>query len=268
VHLPQRVRDLLSAQGLEWPGAIEAFDVLASTNDLAKEKARAGAPEWTAILAGEQTHGRGRHGHGWVSTPGNLFLSLILRPRVPPREASLIPLAAGVGLAEAVADLGVEARLKWPNDVMAGGRKLAGILVEGSGLGEPQPSVVVGVGLNLSPSLEEVPPELRESIGSIGALTQDVPGVDEAAAAVLRRLALWYHALGREGAPAVMAAWRRWSLDWWGQSVTVRSGEDVVAGILRGVDDRGALLLLRDDGTEVALFSGEVSGLRLQQKGT
>jgi BirA family biotin operon repressor/biotin-[acetyl-CoA-carboxylase] ligase len=266
-ELAQRIRGLLLAQGVDWPSAIEDFETLASTNDRARDRARAGAPEWTTILAGEQTRGRGRHGHGWLSTPGNLFVSVVLRPSFPVLEVSLLPLAAGVAVAEAARDLGVAARLKWPNDVLADGKKLAGILVEGSGLGETQPSFVVGVGMNLRLSDREIPPELQESVVSIEALTHRDPGVDVAAAAVLPRLTVWYHALERDGAPAVLAAWRRWSVDWWGERVAVRSGADVVRGVLRGIDERGALLLLRDDGTELALFSGEVNELRRAPEG-
>ena len=265
-ELGAKVRLRLSAHGMIWPAAIEDFDTLASTNDMAKERARAGAPPWTAILAGEQTRGRGRHGHGWLSTRGNLFLSVILRPSIPAAEVPLLPLAAGVAVAEAMGDLGVDVRLKWPNDVLAGGKKLAGILVEGS-LGETPPSVVVGVGVNLRLSRERLPEDLQGSVVSVEALTRRDPGVDTAAAAVLTRLTVWYHALERHGASAVLAAWRGWSIDWWGQWVEVRSGDDVVQGVLRGVDGRGALVLGCHDGTERTVFSGEVRELRLAQAG-
>jgi BirA family biotin operon repressor/biotin-[acetyl-CoA-carboxylase] ligase len=266
-ELAQRIRGLLSARGLDWPAPIEDFETLASTNDTAKDRARTGAPQWTAILAGEQTRGRGRHGHDWLSTPGNLFVSVVLRPSLPALGVSLLPLAAGVAVAEAVGELGVVARLKWPNDVLAEGRKLAGILVEGSDLGETQPSVVVGVGVNLRLSLADVPPELRERVISIEAVTQRSAGVEVAAAAVLARLTVWYHALERDGVPAILAAWRRWSVDWWGERVAVRSGADVVRGVFLGIDERGALVLRADDGRELAFFSGEVSEIRRTPEG-
>jgi len=258
----QRIRALLLARGVDWPAAIECFESVASTNDVAKDLARTGAPQWTTVLAGEQTAGRGRHGHAWHSSRGGLFVSVLLRPSFPVSQVALLPFAAGVAVAEGVSDLGVAVRLKWPNDVLADGRKLAGILVETSGLGEAQPSAVVGVGLNLRLSANEIPAELQERAVSIEALTDGDPGVEAAAAAVLSRLTVWYHALERRGAPAVLAAWRGWSIDWWGRRVSALCAGSVVQGVLQGIDDRGALLLRRDDGTELALLSGEVSEIR------
>lgn len=259
----RRIRECLKARGLDWPAAILDFPSLTSTNDLAKERAREGASEWSVITADEQTAGRGRQGHGWASPPGNLFLSVILRPHLGPRQALLIPLAAGVAIAEAVGELGVEARLKWPNDVLADGKKLAGILVEGSGLGTAEASVVVGVGMNLTMTADEAPSEIRESAISIRALSGRAVGVDTAASAVLARLTVWYHALGRKGPDAVLGAWREWSIDWWGQRVEARLGASVLHGLARRVDEQGALVLAQDDGTEVALLSGDVRELRL-----
>jgi BirA family biotin operon repressor/biotin-[acetyl-CoA-carboxylase] ligase len=107
---------------VEWP------EVIVSTSDRLKALARAGAPEWTAVLADRQTGGRGREGRTWASPIGGLYLSVLLRPRFA--RAGLLPLAAGVAVAEAAGELGVRAELKWPNDVMASGRTLAGVLSE------------------------------------------------------------------------------------------------------------------------------------------
>src|SRR6266540_629595 len=117
--LADRLRDALRARGLDWPAPIEHHVRLGSTSDRLKEKARKGAPEWAAVLADEQTGGRGRQGRAWASPPGGLYLSVLLRPRFAP--ASLIPLAAGVAVVEALGEHGVTAELKWPNDVLAGG---------------------------------------------------------------------------------------------------------------------------------------------------
>jgi len=140
---PQALAALLASRGLTWPAPIEHVETVTSTNDLLKERARQGALEWTVVWADRQTAGRGRHGRGWHSPPGNLFLSVLLRPSLSPDRVLLLPLAAGVAVAAAVAELGVAAHLKWPNDLVVGERKLAGILVEGLA----SAAVLVGLGL-------------------------------------------------------------------------------------------------------------------------
>ncbi|HLA79334.1 MAG TPA: biotin--[acetyl-CoA-carboxylase] ligase, partial [Vicinamibacteria bacterium] len=106
-----------------WPGEIYHFAELGSTNDWLKDACRHGLPEWSLVVADRQTAGRGRHGRAWASPPGNLYLSVLLRPRLPAELVSLLPLLAGVAVVEAAAGWGVAAELKWPNDVQAGGLK-------------------------------------------------------------------------------------------------------------------------------------------------
>src|SRR5687767_3265693 len=106
-----RLRVRLEERGRRWPAPIEHLPVVGSTNDWLKERARAGAPEWSAILADLQTAGRGRQGRQWHSPAGNLFLSVLLRPALGFERAALIPLAAGVAAAESLEEWGVAARL-------------------------------------------------------------------------------------------------------------------------------------------------------------
>jgi BirA family biotin operon repressor/biotin-[acetyl-CoA-carboxylase] ligase len=241
-----------------------------STNEWLKERARAGAPEWTAVVADEQTAGRGRHGRRWVMRPGDLALSVLVRPAAAPDALLLLPLAAGVAVAEAVAALGLDASLKWPNDVVvergrgqgAGYRKLAGILVEGVSEGD-RLAVVIGIGLNLVAG----PPddvEMETAATSLQAETGREVARDEAADAVLARLRVWYDAVARGDARAVVEAFTARALPWWGREVEVRSGDTALRGIARGIDHRGALLLERDDGTTAAVVSGEARQVRLR----
>ena len=124
------VRSLLRTRGREWPAPIGWLETVGSTNDAMKDRARAGAPAWSAVVASRQTTGRGRQGRAWLSPEGNLFLSVLLRPALALDRAGMLPLAAGVAAAEAAGEWGVDARLKWPNDLMVAGRKLGGVLVE------------------------------------------------------------------------------------------------------------------------------------------
>jgi len=259
------VREALRARGLDWPAPIEHHARLGSTSDLLKEKAREGAPEWAAVLADEQTGGRGRQGRAWASPPGGLYLSVLLRPQFAP--ASLIPLAAGVAVVEALREHGVTAELKWPNDVLAGGRKLAGILAEASSSSSGLEWVVLGVGMNLLAPSEALPDDLRDGAASVLALTGRRLEPAAAATAVLARLTVWYDAL-RADAPSVLRAWRACAVPWWGRRVELRSRGSVVRGVAEDLDPAGALLLTLEDGSRRTVLSGEVTAVRLAAEGT
>jgi BirA family biotin operon repressor/biotin-[acetyl-CoA-carboxylase] ligase len=258
------VRSLLRARGRPWPAPIRWLETVGSTNDVMKERARAGAPAWSAVVAPRQTAGRGRQGRAWLSPDGNLFLSVLLRPALALDRAGILPLAAGVAAAGAAGEWGVDARLKWPNDVLVAGRKLGGVLVEATAGSGGLETVVVGVGMNIGLDPAAAPPALQGAITSVRAETGRDPGIAVAAAAVLDRLALWYDVLARNGPPAVLMAWRARSVPWWGQAVEARCGDAVLRGVARGLDGRGALILDLADGSQRAVLSGEVREVRLE----
>lgn len=142
------------------PPRVHRFASLPSTNDEALRLARTGAPAGEAVVAEEQTAGRGRAGHSWASPPGvALYFSVVLRPRVPPDRLPLATLACGVAVAEAIrAATGLPAGLKWPNDVLVGLRKCAGILCEAETGGPGGTAVVAGVGINVNTPPDALPP--------------------------------------------------------------------------------------------------------------
>jgi BirA family biotin operon repressor/biotin-[acetyl-CoA-carboxylase] ligase len=207
-----------------------------STNERARDLAAAGAPHGALVTAAEQTAGRGRQGRTWTAPPGRaLLLSLVLRVDAP----ALVPLQAGVAVAEAVGDA---ARIKWPNDVLVDGRKVAGILVEG----RPQEGwAVLGIGLNVAVAPDDFPPELRATAGTLGRAPADL---EPTLLALLAALERWLAA----DQAAVIAAWReRDALEGRPVSWTEGSGKAV------GIDDAGRLLVGTSSGT-VALDAGEV----------
>jgi BirA family biotin operon repressor/biotin-[acetyl-CoA-carboxylase] ligase len=210
-----------------------------STNARARELAGAGAPHGTLVTAGEQSAGRGRQGRTW-SAPRRraLLCSLILRD--PPR---LLPLLAGVAVAE-VADLaGTQAQVKWPNDVLIEGRKVAGILVEG----RPQERwAVLGIGLNVALRAEDFPPELRDTAATLGL---EPEAVEPTLAVLLEVLATW---LARPPEVALAAVRRRDALH--GRPISWSSGE----GTADGIDQDGRLMVRSSDGRRVTLDAGEV----------
>lgn len=207
-----------------------------STSDRARELALAGAPHGTLVTAGEQTAGRGRQGRAWIAPAGRALLcSLVLRD--PPR---LLPLAAGVAVAEA---LGAETLVKWPNDVLLAGRKVAGILAEG----RPQERwAVLGIGVNVAVRAEDLPAELRDRAAGLGL---GLEAIEEVLARVLKALERRLVAGEAELLDAFAA---RDALS--GRAVSWGGG----SGTAAGVDGEGRLVVVLPGGGRRALDAGEV----------
>lgn len=144
------------------------FLTLTSTNDHARELAEDGWPEGTVVLAEEQTTGKGRAGRPWHSPPGlGLYFSVVLRPRTAPERIPLLTLMTAVGTARGLRDNGIEAVIKWPNDLLLANRKVGGILAESRIRPHGQPEVIIGLGLNVNHLEEDFPADLRARAGSI-----------------------------------------------------------------------------------------------------
>ena len=232
------------------------FDVrrhasLPSTMDAASALAHQGARHGVVIVADEQTAGRGRRGATWQSPAGaGLYLSFIARPRNP-AAIPLLTLAAGVGIREGIQrSTGLAADLKWPNDLIVGRRKLAGILAEGVGIGSPSPSVVIGVGVNLQPAAysPDVAARATSIAGELGRAIDRGQLFDE----VL--ISLWDRLAALERNPGdILQAWRAASPNASGTRVEW----DGKQGVTAGVDDSGALLVTTNTGTE-RIIAGEL----------
>lgn len=224
-----------------------------STNDVVAGWIRDGATDGVGLFVDAQTGGRGRRGRTWVSPPGeNLALSVaIVGPKY--RQAMLqLPLAAAVGAAEAVAALGVDVGLKWPNDLLVDGRKLGGILCEAVMDGSRFVGAVVGIGINMNTPAARLPDELRATSASLIDLRGETD-VHELAAAVRARI----HAAARRlagGERADVLA------DWAARDATRgrRVRGDTVHGVAAGIDGDGMLLVRRDDGSTATVSAGEV----------
>jgi BirA family biotin operon repressor/biotin-[acetyl-CoA-carboxylase] ligase len=254
--LPAVVGPLLATQrcGCE----IRYLERVGSTNDEAAAWARAGAPEGAVVLAETQARGRGRLGRAWHSPPGaSLYLSVVLRPPRPPHVLPPLTLAAGLAVYDTCAYFGLAPDLKWPNDVLLGGQKVAGILTEMGADAERVHHVVLGLGLNVNAT--RFPAELRARATSMRlAAGRDAPPFDRAAvlADLLYRLETRYDEFLAGGPAVVVAAFReRWGGR--GRAVRVQSGDAVLRGVAQDVDDGGALLVARGRTVERVL-AGEV----------
>ncbi len=250
---------------------VELHEAVRSTQERARELARAGAPHGTLVISRVQTGGRGRLGRRWGSPAGGLWMSLVLRPALDVAGASRITQTAAVGVAKALWEIGAEVRIKWPNDLLASGGKICGILAESSAENVPVAAkrvgpqersrpldfVVLGVGLNanLDPEDLAVPDQQVATLRS--ELGWDVDP--------LRLLdTLLYHLdaeLGRmEDFRAVLDDWRAFNCTL-GERVRVRRFGESLEGLAVDLSPEGALLL-RTQGRIVELFEGEVELLR------
>jgi BirA family transcriptional regulator, biotin operon repressor / biotin---[acetyl-CoA-carboxylase] ligase len=246
----------LAAGGSRPPPAPVVLAETESTNDDAKRAAAAGAPAWASFVADRQHAGRGRQGRRWHAEPGSALLtSIVLRPALEP--ASLPPLALVAGLAvldalEAQAP-GLDLRLKWPNDVWASGRKIAGVLIEAAFAGGRTAWAVVGAGVNVRAGA--LPPDLAPLATSLEALGVRGAGLDRGAllGRLIARLAARVGAFERGGFAAIADDVRRRD---------GLRGRDVrgegVRGVAAGINDDGRLRVRTPEGGEVFVSAGEV----------
>ena len=230
------------------------YPSVTSTNELAKEEARRGAEEGTVVIAGEQTVGRGRLRRSWLSPEGSIALSLVLRPGVA-QLPSLI-MVASLAVARSIeAVTGLKPRLKWPNDVLVGDRKVSGILVESEVRGSSVDYAVIGIGVNVNfrvADFPEIPPtatslsdELEKEVSLVGLIRR-----------LLVELEGLYLTLAAGG--SIYSEWRD-SLVTLGKEVRVESGGATQVGIAQSVARDGSLLLRRPDGSLSRIVAGEVT---------
>jgi BirA family biotin operon repressor/biotin-[acetyl-CoA-carboxylase] ligase len=235
-----------------------------STNDEVWDLAQQGADEGACVVADAQSRGRGRQGRGWHTAPGKgLALSVLLHagcdPPRSPAEASrygTAPLVAGVALALAFDALGIEARLKWPNDLLMGGRKVSGLLAEGRRTADGVDCVVLGLGVNVAQSTEDFPAELRALATSIALQGRPVAREYVAAAFLNALEPLWDE--HQEGdARQALDLWRERAA-FWGRPVTVDSPAGRIEGTARDLDDRGGLVIAPASGPPITVYAGDL----------
>jgi len=259
------IEELRSARrGKRMGREILFFDRVDSTNRLGRDYARKNAEEGLVILAESQAQGKGRLGRVWDSPPGvNLYISVILRPNLPPAVAPQITLLAGVAGAQALARAsGLETRIKWPNDIFIHGKKVAGILAEMEAEGSTIRFVILGMGVNVNWEAAEVSPDLQGLATSLRAEGGRKFSRALVAAELLGELEREYELFLQEGfSPRLREEWNR--LSWVNQKwATVRVMDQEFRGQILGLDTDGALLLEDPQGKRQRLIAGDIS-LRL-----
>jgi BirA family biotin operon repressor/biotin-[acetyl-CoA-carboxylase] ligase len=236
---------------------VQWFATIDSTNRWLLDEARAGAPAGLVAVADHQGAGRGRRGRSWDAAPGSsLLTSILFRPELAPEELHLVTVTTALALADALeATAGVAAGLKWPNDLVVGDRKLAGLLAEAEVVGGHARAVVVGAGVNLGQS--SFPGELAATATSCRLETGTIPEREAVLDAMLERL----DALLGEPHAAVLDAYRS-RLSTLGRDVRIELDRHSFVGRARDVDDHGRLIVDLDDGGSEVVAVGDVVHLR------
>jgi BirA family biotin operon repressor/biotin-[acetyl-CoA-carboxylase] ligase len=255
--LPSEIDPLLRT---EWMGKkVHYFNSVDSTNSTAYQLALDGAKEGEVVIGESQEKGRGRLGRQWVSPPFlNLYLSVVLRPKIPPHQASLITFMAAVAAAETIErHSGLTPSIKWPNDLLLREKKVAGLLNEIHSETDRIHFIILGMGVNLNMDAKEFPKDIRTQATSLKAEKGRPVSRKAFTALLLEELERWYEIFLKEGGTPVLKAWRdRAQIQ--GKEVRVTSFDEVQIGRAVDVDSDGALILETRGGERKRIVAGDV----------
>ncbi|MDP3113043.1 MAG: biotin--[acetyl-CoA-carboxylase] ligase [Thermodesulfovibrionales bacterium] len=240
------------------------FESIGSTNTAALELAEKGAPHGTVVIADRQTKGKGRLGRTWVSPPKkNIYMSVILRPEIEPKDATLLTIMTAVSCAKGVMkSTGLKAEIKWPNDLMISNKKLGGILTEMKSDPDGIVFAVIGIGINVNsktkkdfpPDIQGIATSIKEELGKIQSRTFII-------AEILKELEHWYNVLLNEGRKPLFDEWKRLSATL-GRKVRVTAGDNVFTGVAEDIDKGGMLILRLPSGMLKKISSGDLTMMR------
>src|SRR5215510_6329087 len=253
----RRVRDGLATKRLG--SKFHYFAEIASTNAYARCLAEQGANEGEVVVAEAQTQGRGRLGRSWISPPFvNLYFSVILRPRLAPVHAPQLTIMAAVALVDTVASfISAPPTIKWPNDILVGGKKLAGVLTESSCNSERIEFVILGIGVNLNYPVASMPDVIRQRATSILSLTKKSIEREAFLQRLIQDLDRCYGELEEMGFDSLALRWEGF-FGLRGKGVRVEMTDHVMFGTAKGIDRDGALIVEDDRGEGHRIVAGDV----------
>ena len=233
---------------------IHHFEEIDSTNDHLADMAEKGAAEWTAVLADRQTSGKGRQNRSWWSPPGNLHMSVLVKPEASSRELMRLPVIASLAFVSAMGAHGSPLVIKWPNDIVYEGRKMAGILVETRSEGKKVLWAVVGFGVNMVRDEGSIPEYLAHRLAFVQEIDESLDR-QELAARILAEMREWSGSLTGD-------AWTRARKEWMSRALlntpyTLRDGPTRTEGVPVGLDDFGGLIMETGQG-KITVYSGEL----------
>jgi len=256
---PSRIAELLGDH--PYGRDLHVLGIVNSTNDLVRDRARANAPDGFVVTADGQRQGRGRRGTTWTAPPRQaVLLSVLVAP--PPEDRRLLAPAAGLAAADALAKVGVEPLLKWPNDVLVNDRKVAGILIELSETDDGAPFAVVGIGVNANQDRKVLPEDTTIPAGSLREVLGKPVDREVLVVDLLRALATRVESARAGDADSIRADWQvRDSLI--GKNIVVRAVDRTVVGIVTAIDPVEALTIRTQEGESVTIRAEHAHVLRI-----
>ena len=239
---------------------IHVFEQTTSTNDVVEKLARDGVREGVVVFAESQTRGRGRLGRKWVSPPRKgLWFSILLRPNLRPQETTQLTVASAIALRRAIFSVTrLPVEIKWPNDILIGGKKAAGILTEMSAELDRVRHVILGIGIDVNQDAQEFPAEIRKIATSLKIEHGESMSRAALATAVLRELETEYSRICAGQFSDVAADWMEHCTTI-GKDVTVQIGDRKIRGRAESLDDDGALILRSEHGRLQRITGGDVT---------
>jgi BirA family biotin operon repressor/biotin-[acetyl-CoA-carboxylase] ligase len=257
--LPSEMRPLLNTEFLGHH--MEYLEQVDSTNLYAKKLAEASFENGTVVFAEEQTKGKGRLGRQWISPKGKgIFMTLMLKPRMAPSEAAKITLLTACAVTRAIEEAaGIQAQIKWPNDIVVGGRKLCGILTEMGAEMDEINYLIVGIGINVNLEQQELPEELWPIATSLRIEKGEKQDRKRLAASVLNRFEGYYKSFTETGSIASFIEEYKEKCAVMGKEVRMISSSHELQGTVTGISQEGQLMLRLADGSTREIISGEIS---------
>jgi len=257
-----RHRDIASGLKTKIIGRdIQLFTTLVSTNTTAMELASKSNAEGTVVIAETQTGGKGRLGRKWISPKGNLYFSIILRPAIPTHKAPLITMAGAVAVASAIRSVcGVDAGIKWPNDILISGKKVCGLLTEMSAEQDRIRHIVLGIGIDVNMRPDELPPDIRALTTTLSEAKGSTVNRTVLLRQLLRDMDHWYRQFLVQDAD-VLAEWKKLNVTF-GRRITVSGTGELLEGIAQGIDEDGRLIVKQNNGVLRLIAAGDVTILK------
>jgi BirA family transcriptional regulator, biotin operon repressor / biotin---[acetyl-CoA-carboxylase] ligase len=254
------LREILSRSQNASRHDISYFASATSTNVLAMDMAEKGCPEGAVIIADTQTAGKGRLGRSWLSPAArNLYMSLVIRPAITPRDAAALTFLAAVACSSALEKhCGLPVAIKWPNDLLCGGRKIVGILAEIRADIDSICHAVIGIGVNVNLAEDDMPDDLKKIATSVFIETGRRFSRTGLAAAIIMEFDKWYALLLSKGQKVVIEKWRE-RCSTIGRQIRIAVGDLIFEGTAEGIDDEGLLIMLMADGSRRKFSAGDVT---------
>ncbi len=240
------------------------YESVDSTNSIAAMLSeKRGLASGTVIISDEQVKGRGRLDRAWISPPGvNIYMSIVLKPGIPPRDGTLLTVAAALACARALRDKsGLRVSIKWPNDLTVSGRKIGGILTEVRSDPDRINLAIIGIGINVNIEERDFPDDIRAIAASVRAETGAYYRRSDVIIMILKEFEYWYKTLQGQGRRTLLDEWKRLSSTI-GKDVRVGAGGETFSGVAEDVDDDGFLLVRLPSGVVKRVSEGDLTVLR------